>query len=268
MEAKEFKDKILKDYKRMKKTDKFRFSCHPGIPCFNKCCNDVNIFLTPYDIIRLKNRLGITSSEFLDKYTILPIEENLQHPIVMFEMDKKTKNCKLVGENGCTVYEDRPWSCRMFPVGVASPKERHQEFDEEFYFLLEEDVCEGFKDGKEWTIEEWMENQGVRDYIELGEMFKEISLHDRFLKGRIKEPIKLEMFFTVCYDLDKFRDLVFNSTFFRRFNVDEEKKAKMKDDDVELLKFGFRFLQFSLFGEDTMELTDDYKKAFNINKEQ
>jgi len=263
MKASEFKEKILKDYTRMKKTDKFSFACHPGVSCFNKCCNDVNIFLTPYDIIRLKNRLGISSSEFLAKYTILPIEENLKHPIVMFRMNDETLNCQLVGEKGCTVYEDRPWSCRMFPVGIASPKDSSEEPESEFYFLLEESVCEGFKDGRDWTIGEWMEDQGVDDYVELGELFKEISLHDKFLKGKVKEPIKLEMFYTVCYDIDKFRELVFNSSFFKRFIVTEEEKAKMKKDDVELLKFGFKFLKFSLFGEETLELSENYKKAFN-----
>jgi hypothetical protein len=266
MEAKDFKEKILKEYPRLEKTDKFKFGCNSDVPCFNKCCNDVNIFLTPYDIIRLKNRLGISSSEFLEKYTILPLEENLKHPIVMFRMDDKTLNCRLVGDNGCTVYDDRPWSCRMFPVGVASPKDGQGEEDKEFYFILNEDVCEGFAYGREWTIEEWMKDQKVQDYIDMGEMFKEISLHDKFIKGMIKEPIKLEMFYTVCYDIDKFRDLVFNSTFFKRFQVSDENKSIMMKDDVELLKFGYNFLKFSLFGEETMELTDEYKHAFDLRK--
>lgn len=262
METSDLKEKILKEYPRMKPNDKFKFGCHPDVPCFNKCCNDVNIFLTPYDIIRLKNRLGITSTEFLEKYTLIPLDEKLNHPIVMFRMDDKTLNCKLLGENGCSVYEDRPWSCRMFPVGVASPKDGHKELDEEFYFILKEDVCEGFNYGKEWTIEEWIKDQKAEDYIYYGDLFKEISLHERFLKGRIKEPIKLEMFYTVCYDIDKFRDLVFNSSFFKRFKVDEKLKEQIKTDDVELLKFGFKFLRFSLFGEKTLELTDEYQAAF------
>jgi hypothetical protein len=37
-------------------------------------------------------------------------------------------------------------------------------------------------------------------------------------------------------------------------------------DDVELLKFGYNFLKFSLFGEETMELTDEYKHAFDLRK--
>ena len=67
------KNKILQDYPRMTLDDTFKFACHDKISCFNQCCRDVNIFLTPYDIIRLKNRLGMTSEEVLKKYTILII---------------------------------------------------------------------------------------------------------------------------------------------------------------------------------------------------
>ena len=46
-----------------------QFRCHKDIDCFNACCKNIDIMLTPYDIIRLKQRLGITSTEFLREYT-------------------------------------------------------------------------------------------------------------------------------------------------------------------------------------------------------
>ncbi len=253
------KEKIIKDYPRMKVNDTFTFGCNPGVSCFNKCCNDVNIFLTPYDIIRLKNRLGITSTEFLDKYTILPIQENLNHPVVMLKMNDPELNCHFVdSEKGCTVYEDRPWSCRMFPVGVASPTDLAPN-EEEFYFLLKEKVCKGFEEGaKEWTIEEWMKDQDVALYNELGDLFKQISTHDHFVRGKKIEPVKLEMFYMVCYDIDRFRLFCFESTFFKRFDVPAEQSEKMKNDDIELLKFGFKWLRLSLFGEKTLRLRPEY----------
>jgi hypothetical protein len=33
----------------------FRFACHKDLPCFTKCCNDLKLVLTPYDILRLQN---------------------------------------------------------------------------------------------------------------------------------------------------------------------------------------------------------------------
>ena len=46
-----------------------QFRCHKDIDCFNACCKNIDIMLTPYDILRLKQRLGITSTEFLRQYT-------------------------------------------------------------------------------------------------------------------------------------------------------------------------------------------------------
>ena len=54
---------------RMDADNAFQFNCYPGVTCFTRCCQDVTIVLTPYDVLRLKNSLGISSDEFLDKYT-------------------------------------------------------------------------------------------------------------------------------------------------------------------------------------------------------
>lgn len=252
-------ENLIANYPKLDKNAKFNFECKPGIECFNKCCNDVNIFLTPYDIARLRKALGISSSEFLSKYTVLPIAPNLRHPIVMLKMDEKTLNCPFLEENGCSVYNDRPWSCRMFPVGIASPNEAEKlNNGDEFYFLIKEDVCLGFEQGREWTIDEWFEDQGLKNYQELGELFKEISLHKFFLTAKAIEPVKLEMFYMVCYDIDKFRNFLFESTFFKRFDVEKERMQKIKTDDAELIKFGFEWLRFSIFGEKIFHLRKDY----------
>jgi Fe-S-cluster containining protein len=248
-----FKEKILKDYERMGLDDRFKFGCHPGVPCFNECCSDVNIFLTPYDVLRMKNALGMDSAEFLDQYTQMPIEKHMRYPVVMFKLDdeQEGKPCQLVGENGCTIYADRPWPCRMYPLGLASPKEG-EEGEEEFYFLMKEDVCHGFAEPREWTVREWLADQGIEPYDEFGRLFKELTLHDHFDQGKGLAPEKMNMFHMACYDLDTFRRFIFDSTFLKRFAVEKEILAKIKDDDEELLRFSFRWLKFALFGEQTI----------------
>jgi len=57
----QLQEKILTDSPRLGPDDTFKFACHPGISCFNKCCGDVNIFLSPYDVLRMKRRLEMTS---------------------------------------------------------------------------------------------------------------------------------------------------------------------------------------------------------------
>ena len=44
--------------------DTFRFACHPDLKCFTQCCRGTTIFLTPYDVLRMKNALGISSESF------------------------------------------------------------------------------------------------------------------------------------------------------------------------------------------------------------
>ncbi|MBI5583589.1 MAG: hypothetical protein HY892_07175, partial [Deltaproteobacteria bacterium] len=46
----------------------FSFACHSDLACFNECCRDLKLVLTPYDILRLKKHLGLPSMDFLDRY--------------------------------------------------------------------------------------------------------------------------------------------------------------------------------------------------------
>jgi len=255
------KKEILEQYPRMAETDVFTFACHSGVPCFNDCCSDVNIFLTPYDIIRLKNKLGITSDEFLKKYTVSPFSQKQKYPVIMLKMtDDEKKRCPFVTDEGCSVYDDRPWSCRMYPLGQASPKEGSAEGDE-FFFLMKESVCKGFEEEVKQSVKEWMADQGIEEYREAGKLYKDITLHDFFEKGGELSPEKMEMFHLVCYNIDKFRKFLFESTFFNKFVVTEQVKEQLEGDDLELFKFGIQWLRFSLFGEKTMMIKDEVRAA-------
>ncbi|MFH1373704.1 MAG: YkgJ family cysteine cluster protein [bacterium] len=265
-EIENLKNEILKQYPRLDKNATFYFRCHPGVSCFNDCCGDVNIFLTPYDIIRLKNKLGMTSTEFLKKYTILPFDQNLKYPVIMLQMggDEK-KKCPFVKEAGCSVYEDRPWACRMYPLGLASPGESSDELEEEFYFLLKEDVCKGFNEDKQWTVGKWLDDQGIDEYNRMGEFFKELTTHKFIRDDEPFPPQKVELFFLGCYDIDRFRSFVFDSSFLDKFEIDKATVEKIKTDDIELLKFAYQWLRFALFGEETMKVR---KSVINNKKKE
>lgn len=257
-EVENLKKQILKEYPRMNPDSEFCFRCHPDVPCFNDCCGDVNIFLTPYDVIRLKANLGISSTELLKKYTIAPMDKNLAYPVILLKMqDDEKKTCPFVSEQGCSVYPDRPWACRMYPLGLASPGDGSAELDEEFYFLLQEGICKGFKEDRKLTVNDWLKDQGITEYNEMGELFKEITMHKFFRENGQLTPHKIEMFFLVCYDIDRFRSFVFDSSFLGKFIVDDDTLEKIRKDDVEMLKFGFQWLRFSLFNEPTMKVRGD-----------
>jgi uncharacterized protein len=259
----QLEEKILADHPRLGPDDTFRFACRPGIACFNRCCGDVNIFLSPYDVLRLKRRLGMTSGEFLDKYAILPVQKDMKTPVVVLRMnDDEAKSCPLLTEQGCGVYSDRPWPCRMYPLGLAASKDTPDGWrGERFYFLLQEEGCEGFDEPQEWSVRGWLEDQEIDRYDEWGEAYKELTLHEFFETGGTLPPERMHMLFTACYDLDKFREFVFESTLLTRFDVDEDLVEEMRYSDEALLRFAFLWLRFSLFGEPTVRMKEEAVEA-------
>ncbi len=79
---------------RLGTDSQFSFKCHPGIECFTQCCRDINIILTPYDIIRLKNKLGLSSEEFLAIYTEPQMLEKTGLPVITLKFLDETKKMR------------------------------------------------------------------------------------------------------------------------------------------------------------------------------
>lgn len=246
---------IMENFQKLKRDAKICFSCKKEFACFNQCCTDTNIFLTPYDVLRMRRRLNISSQDFLEQYTIQPFTKEQKLPVVILKLlDNEKKQCPFVTDEGCSIYEDRPWSCRMYPIGLASQKTRSDEPGNEFYFFQEDDFCEGNKSSQEWTIDGWMDNQGVAPYEHFSTLFREIVLHPYFEKGHDLSPQKMEMFHMVFYNPDKFRDFIFNSTFLNRFEIAEKTRKAIREDDIKLMEFGVEWLKFCLFGENTIKI--------------
>ena len=71
----------------------FEFNCHPSVSCFTQCCQNITIVLTPYDVLRLKKGLGISSDEFLEKYALIIPKKKRLIPLVILEMKKEESLC-------------------------------------------------------------------------------------------------------------------------------------------------------------------------------
>ena len=76
--------------------DEFRFQCHKGLSCWTHCCHNANIFLTPYDVIRLKKRLSMRSDEFIRGYTSVTVGDDFGLPVVTLRMSGKDGACPFV----------------------------------------------------------------------------------------------------------------------------------------------------------------------------
>jgi len=225
------------------KDTKFKFKCHKGVKCFTQCCSKIDILLTPYDVLRMKNRLGISSEEFLETYTYMEIEKKISHPFAMLKMmDDPEKKCPFVKSDGCTIYTDRPANCRYYPIGQASMrkgKEKGSEH-EEFFFFIREPHCLGYQEEAEWTIESWRLDQEVDLYDEMNREWKEIQLRQN-LPGHGLDPNKQAQIYTAFYDLD-------------RFNSTERKMEQIKNDEIALMNFGVKYAKYILMLEETLKL--------------
>ena len=243
----------LRNSRQLQANSSFCFDCNPKLDCFTDCCSNINILLTPADVLSLARRTGLTTREFLDRHTLKPITKDLHLPVVMLRMDDTPgKRCPFVGDKGCSVYEARPWSCRMYPVAMALPPARGGVEPEPAFFLLEDDFCHGRREQRTWTVESWQRDQHVLELEEIEKGFRELIGHPWFIGGRQLDPKRIEMFFMAAYDLDTFREFIFSTTFLKRFVLDDATVEALRTDDKALLRFGFRWLRFALFGEPTV----------------
>jgi uncharacterized protein len=246
-------ERILNETARMGPDDCFTFRCGAELDCFTRCCRDVTIVLTPYDLIRLRRALGIDSSELLDRHSIRIQMPGQKFPIVVLKMEEPAKTCPFVSEQGCGVYPDRPWSCRMYPLGAAEPQ-KPASGERGFHFIVQEELCHGHGQGRSVSVREWMAEQQIEEFELLSGSFKDLTLHDFWDGDKELTPQQADMFYMACYDLDRFRRFVFETRFLQLFDVDEARVEAIRADDLELLDFGVQWLRFSLFGERSMKL--------------
>ncbi len=238
---------------------KIQFRCHKEIACFNACCKNIDITLTPYDALRLKRRLGMTSGEFLLKYT-LPFEMGPGDIAGIKMMPKEnTSQCQFMTDEGCSVYADRPTACRYYPVALVSMRKQNEYTDQDAYALVKEDHCLGHNEDRTLTIDEFRKEQGVEEYDELTRGWRQLILKKKSSGPSVGTPTKrsLQMFFMASYDLDRFKDFVTSDSFNEVYDLPEELKQKIQTDEVELMQFGFRLIRQVMFNEPSIETKPD-----------
>ena len=242
---------------------RFKFSCHKGVKCFTACCSNINIVLPPYDLLRLRKRLGMTTEDFISQYCDIEILAKTLLPVITLRMkDDGKKSCPFLTPDGCTVYEDRPNICRYYPVGMATLRKKDAEGGkDEFYFMTQEDHCKGVDEEKNWTIDEWRRDQQADLYDDMNRGWMEILIKKKSHGEKEFPEIKNQMFFMVSTNTDYFREFVFGSSFLDTYDIPQERIEKVRTDDAELLKLGFEWLRSAMFAEETLKMRDGVAEA-------
>ena len=250
---------------QMSLKSRFKFKCHKGVSCFTDCCRGIDIMLTPYDILTMRKKLDMDSEKFLAIFTDPQILEKADLPVVTLKLlDDERRSCPFVEDKeGCAIYEDRPTTCRYYPLGVGSLSysgERGEK--DEFFFAVKEAHCKGFEEDQEWTVAEWRQDQGIDLRDEVNEGWLDLMVRKKSLPPSMKlsEQAK-QMFFMVCYNIDKFKGFVFESSFLTRYEIPEERIEQIRSDDVKLLQFGFEWLKATFFstGQENFSIVEKKK---------
>jgi len=239
---------------RLELDDELKFRCHRGVSCWNECCSRADVTLAPYDILRLKDAVGMDTTEFLAAHTV-PFELDMHGvPGLKLRTDDNGA-CLFMKEEGCSVYENRPTACRYYPSGLLSMKSISESTDERHFLLVKEPHCKGHDEDQTQTIGEYRKEQGVEEYDDLNHEWYQIILKKKSTGPSIGKPsdMSLQMFFMASYDVDRFRRFVMSDAFIKMYDLSDEEYAELETDDIALMKFGFKLMKQVFFGELTIK---------------
>lgn len=239
------------------------FRCYKGINCWNACCANIDITLTPYDIVRLKTRLDMSSGDFLRQYTEPYELEKDGIAGVKFKPVEGGTACQFMTPEGCSVYEDRPTSCRYYPIALVSMRKQDEYTDTASYALVKEPHCKGHEADRTLTIDEYRTEQGVAAYDEQDRGWRQLILKKKSSGPSIGKPSlrSRQMFFMACYDVDLFRQFVASEGFQMSFALEETEFTQLMQDDLAMMQFGVRFIKQVMFGEVTIATRDEAVQA-------
>ncbi|MCM4168937.1 hypothetical protein KCTC52924_02638 [Arenibacter antarcticus] len=125
----------------------FAYQCH----ACNKCCHGKGIQVNPYETMRLSSNLGIITTEFRLKYLNGQLLKHKQN----------SNACIFLGENGCTVHEDRPLVCRLYPLGRLRMADGEVSFTE-----LTPHPNSAGEYGTNSTVDSYLSTQEVQPYLD------------------------------------------------------------------------------------------------------
>lgn len=235
--------------------ESFYFHCHSAVSCYLTCCHQVEMYLYPFDVLRIKNRLGMDSAKFMRSHTRIGKGSHPYFPAVLLNMaDKDGYPCPFLKDTGCSVYKDRPSACRTYPLERAvqcSPDSRSLT---EHYFITHHSYCEGHDEKRSYTLTEWQRDQVLVEYNLMNDLWAEV---DAFFatnpwQGEGVAGPRQQLAFMVCYNIDDFRNYLNQHNLLAGFRLSKQERRRIQRDDGELLKFGFKWLQFMIGDRSTL----------------
>lgn len=241
---------MIEDLPCLAPQEKFCFACGPSQPCFNRCCNQLSLPLTPYDLIRLCHNLEMPSREFLQTFTAMRRQPETGLPEFHLRMiESPDAPCPFVSPAGCAVYDDRPGACRAYPLGRGARMDKNGPVER--FFLVGEDHCCGFGNGPIYTPAEWLASQGMDRYIYFNDRYMRLLSLIHASGSPIPSRL-LGMADLSLWQMDNFAELLDKTSLPTQLEGSYAQQDNLHDLTVAgaeaRLEFGLSWLELLLFG--------------------
>jgi uncharacterized protein len=228
--------------------ERFRFRCHRGVSCFTECCRQLDLALSPYDVLRLKQAKKLHSGRFLEQYVIIEWEEGALFPGCYLTMvDDGRASCVFVDQQGCQVYPDRPAACRAYPVGRGASRQADGSVTQQ-YLLIKEPHCKGFAEAGEQNTQDYFTDQGLAEYNRFNDALTELVHHPAVSAGFRPNRVQAEQYLLALYNLDSFRGELADGRVSLCRPLTPTELSGVAGDDRELLLLAIRWLLQEFFG--------------------
>jgi Fe-S-cluster containining protein len=123
-----------------------------------RCCQGKRIPVNPYEVARLAERVGMSTTDFLAKHT--------EVGGAVLRRREEDDTCVFLGPQGCGVHPDRPLACRLYPLG----RQRTGAGDERFAESVPHPRTEGVY-GTQGTVEDFLRSQDVERHVAMADRY-------------------------------------------------------------------------------------------------
>ena len=125
----------------------------------SRCCHNKAIRVGPYEILRLARRLGITTTEFIERHTEAG-------GTVLRMREENDRACIFLNQQGCSVHPDRPLACRLYPLARWVDPDGNESFGH----LTPHPKTEGIY-GTGATVADYLDKQGVAPFFAMADRY-------------------------------------------------------------------------------------------------
>lgn len=202
----------------------------------------------PYDVLRLKKNLNVSTEDFLSRYAEIRIGPATGFPVVSLRFfANEGRQCPFVTDQGCRVYADRPASCRIYPLVRLLRRSRTNGSLVEQFALLREPHCQGFEQKQTRTVREWIASQELEVYHDANDMLIElIALKNQYRPGPLPHELS-KLVQTAFYDLEALKEQAAGGRL-EGMDASGLKPVAELRDDLQWLKWSMEWIKVVLFG--------------------